>query len=57
MQDPFAWQKINKQIRDANASQLDVLAKEFDTQETLPIYAYILERKIILKTLFYNALL
>lgn len=27
MQDPFAWQKINKQIRDANASQLDVLAK------------------------------
>lgn len=45
MQDPFAWQKINKQIRDANASQLDVLAKEFDTQETLPIYAYILERK------------
>ncbi|TKX32493.1 lytic transglycosylase domain-containing protein [Campylobacter aviculae] len=45
MQDPFAWQKLNKEILDANASQLDKLAKEFDTEETLPIYAYILERK------------
>lgn len=45
MQNPFAWQKLNKQIRDANASELEALAKEFDTQETLPIYAYILERK------------
>ncbi|WP_158334495.1 lytic transglycosylase domain-containing protein [Campylobacter bilis] len=45
MQDPFAWQKLSKQIRDANASELDVLAKEFNTQETLPIYTYILERK------------
>ncbi|EAH5016996.1 transglycosylase SLT domain-containing protein [Campylobacter coli] len=45
MQDPFAWQKLNKQIREANASELDRLAKEFDSKETLPIYAYILERK------------
>ena len=45
MQGPFAWQKLNKQIREANASELDRLAKEFDSKETLPIYAYILERK------------
>ncbi|EIK8745188.1 transglycosylase SLT domain-containing protein [Campylobacter coli] len=45
MQDPFAWQKLNKQIREADASELDRLAKEFDSKETLPIYAYILERK------------
>ncbi|MBZ7928349.1 lytic transglycosylase domain-containing protein [Campylobacter molothri] len=45
MQDPFAWQKLNKTILEANATQLDVLAKKFDTEETLPIYAYILERK------------
>lgn len=45
MQDPFAWQKLNKQIREANASQLDKLAKEFNSKETLPVYAYILERK------------
>ncbi|MBZ7929288.1 lytic transglycosylase domain-containing protein [Campylobacter molothri] len=45
MQDPFAWQKLNKTILEANATQLDILAKKFDTEETLPIYAYILERK------------
>ncbi|TKX30939.1 lytic transglycosylase domain-containing protein [Campylobacter estrildidarum] len=45
MQDPFAWQKLNKTILEANATQLDELAKKFDTEETLPIYAYILERK------------
>lgn len=45
MQDPFAWQKLNKQIREANASQLDKLAKEFNSKETLSVYAYILERK------------
>ncbi|MBT0864583.1 lytic transglycosylase domain-containing protein [Campylobacter coli] len=45
MQDPFAWQKLNKQIREANASQLDKLAKEFNSKETLPVYVYILERK------------
>ncbi|MCZ0772455.1 lytic transglycosylase domain-containing protein [Campylobacter hepaticus] len=43
--DPFAWQKLHKKIHDANASELDALAKEFNTQETLPIYTYILERK------------
>ncbi|MGH2305899.1 lytic transglycosylase domain-containing protein [Campylobacter taeniopygiae] len=45
MQDPFAWQKLNKTILEANATKLDELAKIFDTEETLPIYAYILERK------------
>lgn len=45
MQDPFAWQKINKQIREANATKLERLAKEFNTKDTLPIYAYILERQ------------
>ncbi|TKX34156.1 lytic transglycosylase domain-containing protein [Campylobacter taeniopygiae] len=45
MQDPFAWQKLNKTILEANATKLDELAKKFDTEETLPIYAYILERK------------
>ncbi|MGH2327888.1 lytic transglycosylase domain-containing protein [Campylobacter taeniopygiae] len=45
MQDPFAWQKLNKTILEANATKLDELAKIFDTEETSPIYAYILERK------------
>lgn len=44
IQDPFAWQKLAKEIRNANNEKLYKLAKEFNTQETLPIYAYILER-------------
>jgi len=44
MQDPFAWQKLAKQIRDSNSTQLLNLSKKFNSEETLPIYTYILER-------------
>ncbi|MCX2682757.1 lytic transglycosylase domain-containing protein [Campylobacter sp. MIT 21-1685] len=44
MQDPFAWQKLAKDIQNADETKLQKLANEFNTQETLPIYTYILER-------------
>lgn len=44
MQDPFAWQELSKEIANANPDKLKNLANQFNTQETLPIYAYILER-------------
>ncbi|TBR80787.1 lytic transglycosylase domain-containing protein [Campylobacter novaezeelandiae] len=44
MQDPFAWQELSKEIANANPDKLKNLANQFNTQETLPIYTYILER-------------
>ncbi|MBK1974075.1 lytic transglycosylase domain-containing protein, partial [Campylobacter sp. TTU-622] len=44
MQDPFAWQALAKEIANADQDKLKNLANQFNTQETLPIYAYILER-------------
>lgn len=44
MQDPFAWQKLFKEIKNADEAKLSKFAKEFNTKETLPIYAMILER-------------
>lgn len=44
MQDPFAWQELSKEIANADPDKLKNLANQFNTQETLPIYAYILER-------------
>ncbi|WP_052245054.1 soluble lytic murein transglycosylase [Campylobacter sp. RM16704] len=44
MQDPFAWQKLAKQITKSSPSELEKLAKEFYTKENIAIYAYIKER-------------
>ncbi|KAA6224996.1 lytic transglycosylase domain-containing protein [Campylobacter sp. LR196d] len=45
MSNPFAWQKLAKQIKDANSTKLSTLAKEFNSKNTLSIYTYILERQ------------
>lgn len=44
MQDPFAWQKLFKEIKNADDAKLLQLAEEFNTKETLAIHAIILER-------------
>ena len=45
MQDPFAWQSLNEKIKKSSKAELDTLLKEFDSEQTLPIYAFLLERK------------
>ncbi|TEY03472.1 lytic transglycosylase domain-containing protein [Campylobacter sp. US33a] len=42
--DPFLWQNLNKQIQNADEAELLKLAKQFNSQHTLAIYAYIMER-------------
>ena len=45
MGDPFLWQSTQKQIQNASKTELDTLAKDFNATNTLPIYAFIMERK------------
>lgn len=42
--DAFAWQALNKKIKNADEKELKKLANEFKSQSTLSIYTYILER-------------
>ncbi|ARJ56623.1 lytic transglycosylase domain-containing protein [Campylobacter cuniculorum] len=44
MQDPFAWQKLFKEIKNADEAKLLKLADEFNTKETLAVYTIIMER-------------
>ena len=44
MKDPFLWQSLSKEISKADKNKLEKMSKEFNAQNTLPIYAYILER-------------
>lgn len=44
MQDPFAWQDLAVKIRKANDEELKILAQKFNTKNTLPIYAIIMEK-------------
>ncbi|TQR34719.1 lytic transglycosylase [Campylobacter sp. MIT 99-7217] len=44
MKDPFLWQSLAKKIQNAGTKELEKMAGEFNSQDTLPIYAYILER-------------
>lgn len=44
MQDPFAWQEVAAKIRKANDDELKILAQKFNSEETLPIYALIMEK-------------
>lgn len=44
MNDPFLWQSLSKEIRSADKSKLTQMANDFNAHNTLPIYAYILER-------------
>jgi soluble lytic murein transglycosylase len=44
MQDPFAWKKFLDTIQDVSLGELESLSEKFDAEETLPIYAFLLER-------------
>lgn len=44
MNDPFLWQSLSKEIRQANKEKLKTMADSFNAKNTLPIYAFILER-------------
>nr|WP_250325554.1 lytic transglycosylase domain-containing protein [Campylobacter lari] len=44
MKDPFAWQKLAKEIAKGTPNELKKLAKDFYTKENIAIYAYIKER-------------
>ncbi|OCX42887.1 lytic transglycosylase [Campylobacter ornithocola] len=44
MKDPFAWQKLAKEIAKSTPSELEKLAKDFYTKENIAIYAYMKER-------------
>lgn len=44
MNDPFLWQSLSKKIRHADKIKLTKMTDEFNASNTLPIYAYILER-------------
>ncbi|MCH3718146.1 lytic transglycosylase domain-containing protein [Campylobacter lari] len=44
MKDPFAWQKLAKEIAKGTPNELEKLAKDFYTKENIAIYAYIKER-------------
>ncbi len=53
MGDPFLWQSTQRQIQRANKAELDALAQDFNATNTLPIYAYIMERKHNFKENFF----
>ncbi|CAG9960201.1 lytic transglycosylase domain-containing protein, partial [Campylobacter lari] len=44
MKDPFAWQKLAREIAKGTPNELENLAKDFYTKENIAIYAYIKER-------------
>jgi soluble lytic murein transglycosylase len=46
MQDPFEWYTLLNKIQDLNKDEMEVLAVGFDAPETLPIYAFLLERSV-----------
>ena len=53
MSDPFLWQSTQRQIQRADKAELDTLAADFNATNTLPIYAYIMERKHNFKENFF----
>lgn len=44
MQDPFLWQSLNKKIQKSSNEQLKALAKDFESAQSINIYAYIMEK-------------
>ncbi|AJC90616.1 soluble lytic murein transglycosylase [Campylobacter subantarcticus LMG 24374] len=44
MKDPFAWQKLAKEVAKGTPEELNKLAKDFYTKDNIAIYAYIKER-------------
>ena len=44
MKDPFLWQSLSKKIQKSSNEQLKALAKDFESVQTINIYAYIMEK-------------
>jgi soluble lytic murein transglycosylase len=44
MQDPFAWKEFLDMVKEVSLDDLESLSEKFDAEETLPIYAFLLER-------------
>ena len=44
MQDPFAWQSLAAKISNSSEDSLKKMAENFKSKQSLPIYAYIMER-------------
>jgi soluble lytic murein transglycosylase len=44
MRDPFAWKALLDKIKGMPLDELENLAKRFDAKDTLPIYAFVMER-------------
>lgn len=53
MKDPFLWQSTQRQIQRASHTELDTMAKDFNASNTLPIYAFIMERRHNFKNNFF----
>ena len=53
MKDPFLWQATQRQIQNADKAQLEQLSKDFNATNTLPIYAFIMERRYNFKKNFF----
>ncbi|MDR1007450.1 MAG: transglycosylase SLT domain-containing protein [Campylobacteraceae bacterium] len=46
MQDPFEWRLLLNKIQDMNKDEMELLAVGFDAPDTLPVYAFLLERSV-----------
>jgi soluble lytic murein transglycosylase len=44
MQDPFAWKEFLDTIKNISLDEMESLSTKFDSEETLPLYAFLLER-------------
>ncbi|MDR2341412.1 MAG: lytic transglycosylase domain-containing protein [Campylobacteraceae bacterium] len=46
MQDPFSWTLLLRDIKEMSKNEMDIFTAGFEAQETLPIYAFLLERNM-----------
>ncbi|MDR1613947.1 MAG: lytic transglycosylase domain-containing protein [Campylobacteraceae bacterium] len=46
MQDPFSWTLLLNNIKNMSKKEMELFTVGFDAQETLPIYAFLLERNM-----------
>ncbi|MDR2789455.1 MAG: lytic transglycosylase domain-containing protein [Campylobacteraceae bacterium] len=46
MQDPFSWTLLLRSIKDMSKNEMDIFTAGFEAQETLPIYAFLMERNM-----------
>ncbi|MDR2081820.1 MAG: lytic transglycosylase domain-containing protein [Campylobacteraceae bacterium] len=46
MQDPFSWTLLLRGIKNMSKDEMDIFTAGFEAQDTLPIYAFLLERNM-----------